>query len=315
MPQLDAATYLGQVFWLSVTFGGYYLLALNTLVPALARRRKVRAKKLAHGKGSAAGASQERGTVLAQCGAALAGGSGEAARLLAAAVEKGGQWREEQRQSLRAGPLEEGNGAYLEALGEVAAEQAVRARPLPFEPQLQLLQSAVPAGSLAAQEPGLEQLGGGEEYYDGETGEEYALDFGDEGYLRAFEEATAQGERLESLELELEADEEDEHFYYYYRDVPVGTYVDAEEAQREEERWVYEAEPGQWPAWEGESDYRDYYFGDEEEEEEEDWDEEWDEEDEEEWEEGEWDEEEEEGEESAEGENPGDSGAPFGGSR
>lgn len=53
MPQLDSATYFGQVTWLAVVFGLFYVLMLADVLPGVNRILKVRAKKLDRVRGDA----------------------------------------------------------------------------------------------------------------------------------------------------------------------------------------------------------------------------------------------------------------------
>lgn len=53
MPQLDSATYLGQVTWLAVVFGLFYLVVLTDVLPGLNRALKIRSKKLERVRGDA----------------------------------------------------------------------------------------------------------------------------------------------------------------------------------------------------------------------------------------------------------------------
>ena len=46
MPQLDTVTFLSQLFWLVIVFGGFYLIVLTHILPAFSRVLKSRLKKL-----------------------------------------------------------------------------------------------------------------------------------------------------------------------------------------------------------------------------------------------------------------------------
>jgi len=53
MPQLDSATFVGQVTWFSLVFSAFYLIVLTDVLPSLNRAVKVRAKRLDRVRGDA----------------------------------------------------------------------------------------------------------------------------------------------------------------------------------------------------------------------------------------------------------------------
>ena len=46
MPQLDTVTYLSQLFWVLILFGGFYIIVLSDILPSLSTILKARKKKL-----------------------------------------------------------------------------------------------------------------------------------------------------------------------------------------------------------------------------------------------------------------------------
>ena len=65
MPQIDSVTFLSQLFWLLVTFMGFYSLVLSGVLPRLARILKVRSKKVLLDDNNSGGSRNETNEVLA----------------------------------------------------------------------------------------------------------------------------------------------------------------------------------------------------------------------------------------------------------
>lgn len=121
MPQLDAATYRSQVFWLRVFFGGYYRIALNFLIPALATRLKARSKKAALGKGSVSSFEGERQAALSTYDTAVAGASSWLAQHLISSVAEGQAWQQAEASQANNSGLLEANQEYSGELANWAA--------------------------------------------------------------------------------------------------------------------------------------------------------------------------------------------------
>jgi hypothetical protein len=126
MPQLDAATYLSQVFWLGLTFGGYYLLSITYVIPTLSRRVKVRGKKLGAGKGAAQGAVQEESQVRESFAGTVSTGGRSSGELLQQGRQRRDQWLRTEQKGLQGSQRSKANQAYLQGLGTVQATQVVR---------------------------------------------------------------------------------------------------------------------------------------------------------------------------------------------
>jgi len=126
MPQLDAATYLSQIVWLGITFGGYYLLTLGTVLPSLSRRVKVRGKKVLAGKGSAAGAGTERGSVSGKLETGVAGTTKSATEVVGRGSQRGEGWRRREAGETDRAVLGNENGVYLGGLARVQGPRVAR---------------------------------------------------------------------------------------------------------------------------------------------------------------------------------------------
>ena len=125
MPQLDAATYLSQVTWLTIFFVIYYRVGLNYILPALAGRLKARAKKAALAKGRVSGFDGERVAALSGYDNAVSTSCGWVNRSLVTAVAQGDAWRSEQVKSVDAGALRNGNVEYLNAVSTARAQRVL----------------------------------------------------------------------------------------------------------------------------------------------------------------------------------------------
>jgi F-type H+-transporting ATPase subunit b len=125
MPQLDAVTFLSQVFWLTLFFVTYYRVGLNFILPSLAGRLKTRGKKAVLAKGRVSGFDGERLSALAGYDSAMGASSAWVSGLTAKIAGQGEAWRQEQGRAADAGALAASNKAYLAALSGSRAERAL----------------------------------------------------------------------------------------------------------------------------------------------------------------------------------------------
>lgn len=123
MPQLDTATYLSQVFWLTLFFVTYYRLVLKFILPSLAGRRKARSKKVALAKGRVSGFDGERTSALNVYDTAVGTSSAWLSRHTLTAVSQGDAWRSAEGRAADESALVKGNLGYLSALSGVAAQR------------------------------------------------------------------------------------------------------------------------------------------------------------------------------------------------
>jgi len=59
MPQFDKITFFSQIFWLNITFWGFYFIILSTFLPKVAVVLKTRKKKLVLSLSESTGLNQE----------------------------------------------------------------------------------------------------------------------------------------------------------------------------------------------------------------------------------------------------------------
>jgi len=88
MPQLDAAAYLNQVFWLILVFFTFYLIVLKNILPALSRILKVRTKKAIMASEGANNLTDERVATIESYDAMISKTARETVQLTNTSVEK-----------------------------------------------------------------------------------------------------------------------------------------------------------------------------------------------------------------------------------
>lgn len=123
MPQLDAATYLSQVSWLTLFFVTYYRIGMKLILPSLASRLKARSKKVALGKGRVSGYDGERLNALSGYDTVVGTSSAWINVKITTAQVNADNWRVEQGRVADASSLEEGNKAYLNAMSTSLAQR------------------------------------------------------------------------------------------------------------------------------------------------------------------------------------------------
>lgn len=124
MPQLDAAAYLNQVFWLILVFFTFYLIVLKNILPALSRILKVRTKKAIMASEGANNLTDERVATIESYDAMISKTARETVQLTNTSVEKSQQWVSSNKKELTTGNTE-GNKAYMNAIYTVAAKRAL----------------------------------------------------------------------------------------------------------------------------------------------------------------------------------------------
>jgi len=123
MPQLDTATYRGQVTWLVLVFVTYYRIVRGELFPALTRVVKVRAKKKSHSVAMSQSHQSEAKTVMQGYDRAVGKAALSALALIQTELDNQSSWSASALESVltggERGPV---NGEYLEAVAEVESE-------------------------------------------------------------------------------------------------------------------------------------------------------------------------------------------------
>ena len=124
MPQLDSATYLGQVTWFGLVFGVFYIIMVTDVLPAFDRALKIRVKKLALTRGDARQFDRERTGADEAYARAVAGAAASSVGLLMACQDTQSAWAADAVSSLRQGEGSEramANAECVEAMVETSA--------------------------------------------------------------------------------------------------------------------------------------------------------------------------------------------------
>jgi len=92
MPQLDTATYLGQVTWFTFVFVTFYLVIVSYALPQINQMIKVRMKKVERTRGDATQYDAERAQTETAYNASMGGAALSALGLLTQSVETQNNW-------------------------------------------------------------------------------------------------------------------------------------------------------------------------------------------------------------------------------
>lgn len=125
MPQLDAASFLSQVTWLTLFFGIYYRVGLNYILPTLAGRLKTRAKKVTLSKGRVSGFDGERVTALSGYDTIVGNSCSWLTQNLTSAMTEGENWRNKEVRTADSNGLLKGNSTYLDAISNTRAQRVL----------------------------------------------------------------------------------------------------------------------------------------------------------------------------------------------
>jgi len=96
MPQLDTATFRGQVTWLRVVFGVLYRTRVGEILPKLSQIVKIRSKKRDRTRGDGRQYDGERAQVESGYSGRLGGAAGSSHVLLQERTEIQGNWMKDQ---------------------------------------------------------------------------------------------------------------------------------------------------------------------------------------------------------------------------
>jgi hypothetical protein len=122
MPQLDTATYFGQVTWLILVFVGYYRIVRGDLIPALTRLRKIRAKKKTHGLARTSQMRGEAKNVMHGYDRAVGKAALGALSLIQLELDNQGTWSKTALDAVSRKQLGEVNARYLDSVASLESE-------------------------------------------------------------------------------------------------------------------------------------------------------------------------------------------------
>lgn len=103
MPQLDTATYRGQVTWLRIVFGVFYTRRVKDILPRRNRAMKFRVRKVRHSRNSVGAYEGMRGNVERAYGKRMGGVSKSRRGRRQEERTKAGTWVADQRKTVREG--------------------------------------------------------------------------------------------------------------------------------------------------------------------------------------------------------------------
>jgi hypothetical protein len=125
MPQFDTAAFFSQLFWLTVTFYGFYIIIIQTYIPGLTRIIKVRRKKLELAQSQGSAFDTERLDTIASFENIFAKSANESRTLLGKTLESGSAWSAASLNDANGGALKQVNHDYLYLNGEIRGQRYV----------------------------------------------------------------------------------------------------------------------------------------------------------------------------------------------
>ena len=125
MPQFDKVTFFSQLFWLSITFYGFYMITIQTYLPGLARILKVRKKKVEFALKQGSSFSDERDSTVASYENVFVNSTNESREMLISFSNESNDWLNETRTGINASNLEKLNQDYILINGELRGKRFV----------------------------------------------------------------------------------------------------------------------------------------------------------------------------------------------
>ena len=125
MPQFDKVTFFSQLFWLSITFYGFYMITIQTYLPGLARILKVRKKKVEFALKQGSSFSEERDSTVASYENVFVNSANESREMLTSFSNESNDWLNETRTGINASNLEKLNQDYILINGELRGKRFV----------------------------------------------------------------------------------------------------------------------------------------------------------------------------------------------
>ena len=125
MPQFDTAAFFSQLFWLTVTFYGFYIIIFQTYLPGLTRILKVRRKKLELAQSQGSAFEEERLETVASFENIFAKSANESRALLGKTLDSGSAWASTSLEETNSNTLKQVNHDYLYLNGEIRGQRYV----------------------------------------------------------------------------------------------------------------------------------------------------------------------------------------------
>ena len=125
MPQFDTAAFFSQLFWLTFTFYGFYIIIFQTYLPGLTRILKVRRKKLELAQSQGSAYEEERLETVASFENIFAKSANESRALLGKTLDSGSAWASASLEDTNANALKQVNHDYLYLNGEIRGQRYI----------------------------------------------------------------------------------------------------------------------------------------------------------------------------------------------
>jgi len=125
MPQFDTAAFFSQLFWLTITFYGFYILLIQTYLPGLTRILKVRRKKLDLAQSQGSAFESERQETISIFENIFANSANELRVLLGKTLESGSNWIAKSLRETNIGGLQGINHNYLYLNGDIRGQRHI----------------------------------------------------------------------------------------------------------------------------------------------------------------------------------------------
>jgi len=125
MPQMDKVAFFSHLFWLMVTFYGFYMITVKTHLPNLARILKVRKKKVEFALKQGSSFQEERASTVASYENVFVNSATESRNLLTQLSQSGSTWLESSAKDINNNTLTQLNQDYVLLNGELRGKRFV----------------------------------------------------------------------------------------------------------------------------------------------------------------------------------------------
>ena len=125
MPQLDTVTYLSQLFWVLILFGGFYIIVLSDILPSLSTILKARKKKLDQNGDAIENFASEETSTSSSYEAILMNSLEGSRTLLSKTLQSGLSWIGVASKEKNIQDLQAANQAIVSSLGKVEGTKKV----------------------------------------------------------------------------------------------------------------------------------------------------------------------------------------------
>jgi F0F1-type ATP synthase membrane subunit b/b' len=125
MPQMDKVAFFSQLFWLMITFYGFYMITIKTHLPNLARILKVRKKKVEFALKQGSSLQEERDSTVASYENVFVKTANESRSLLTQLTQSGDAWLEGSVKDINNNALTQLNQEYVLLNGELRGKRFV----------------------------------------------------------------------------------------------------------------------------------------------------------------------------------------------